>query len=121
MLLRAEKDMLINDLVRKRGKEEVKYCYNNWIDLAMCQNKSGIQYLWKCNDEWMVSSPRNFNINNLIDSTGTRRVRPQFDLFSCFVTAKIKKLCLTDGFRIHSYQITHITNARVWLGLYDLT
>ena len=52
LLLRAERDILINDMIREKAKEEVKYCFNHFAEMSKCQQEHGIvSGLWKCTEE----------------------------------------------------------------------
>ncbi|KAL5264948.1 hypothetical protein ACHWQZ_G005894 [Mnemiopsis leidyi] len=52
LLLRSERDILINDMVREKAKEEVKYCFNHFAEMSKCQQEHGlISGLWKCTAE----------------------------------------------------------------------
>ena len=55
VILNAEKDMLINELINTKAKEDPRYCNNQFIDMMMCQqNYNFISQLWYCDPEIKV-------------------------------------------------------------------
>lgn len=67
LLLRVERDQLINDMVRERAKEEVKYCFNQFAEMSKCQQEEGIVAgLWRCRPQNDVSF-RNFSYHKSKD------------------------------------------------------